>query len=484
MAHRTDYLVKGCGASSMGFVDTLLRESDATVTIVDRRAAPGGHWNDAYPFVRLHQPASAYGLESRPIGDERIDTEGVNAGLMSLPSGLQVADYFHRAMAEVFLPTGRVRYLPMSELTADGDIVSLLSGRRERVEIGRKLVDGTHFQGSIPLTHRPSFEVGQGAVCVPPNTLPRLAPGHSHFAVVGGGKTGLDAISWLLDAGAPPEAVTWVISRDAWWANRRAVQPSAAFRTETLERFCRQFEGLAGAGSVEDAALVMEQTDSWLRLDRSVTPGMYHGATVTEAELARARALGRTIRQGKAIAIEPGRIVLEGGAVEVPRDTLFVDCSASALAKAGSGRTSVFGDGRIDLDVLRFPFLAFSVALTAFIEARIEDEATRRTMGTVVPATDTVADWVDRFVANADNQAAWSRDARIGAWMARTRLDPLGTMIRSIPAEDRTDLALRQRMRELSAAVVANFRRLRGASDVCPQGSSTGSRAASGAATR
>jgi hypothetical protein len=462
---RTDYLVKGCGAASMGFVDTLLMESDATVTIVDRRAAPGGHWNDAYPFVRLHQPASFYGVESRPLGDERIDAAGVNAGLMSLPSGLQVADYFHRVMAEVFLPTGRVRYLPMSELDANGEIVSLLSGRRERVEIDRKLVDGTHFQASIPLTHRRPFEVAPGATCVPPNDLPRLAPGHPHFVVVGGGKTGLDAISWLLEAGARPEAVTWVISRDAWWSNRRAVQPSAAFRTETLERFCRQFEGLASAGSVEDAALVMEQTDSWLRLDRSVMPGMYHGATVTEAELARARALGRTIRQGKVRGIEPGRIVLEGGPVEVPRNTLFVDCSASALPKTGLDRDSVFGDGRIDLHVLRFPFVGFSVALTAFIEARIEDEATRRSMGRVVPATDTVEDWMDRFVANADNQAAWSRDARIGAWMARSRLDPLGTMMRSIPAEDRTALALRGRMRELSAAVIANFRRLRGSGD-------------------
>ena len=54
----TDYLVKGAGASAMAFVDVMLRETDATFTIVDRRHAPGGHWNDAYPFLRLHQPSA------------------------------------------------------------------------------------------------------------------------------------------------------------------------------------------------------------------------------------------------------------------------------------------------------------------------------------------------------------------------------------------------------------------------------------------
>src|SRR5262245_52072374 len=53
-----DYLVIGAAATAMAFVDTLLRETaDATVVMVDRGHHPGGHWNDAYPFVRLHQPS-------------------------------------------------------------------------------------------------------------------------------------------------------------------------------------------------------------------------------------------------------------------------------------------------------------------------------------------------------------------------------------------------------------------------------------------
>jgi cation diffusion facilitator CzcD-associated flavoprotein CzcO len=59
---KTDYLVIGAGAMGMAFTDVLMTESEATVTIVDRYHQPGGHWNVAYPFVRLHQPSSAYGV--------------------------------------------------------------------------------------------------------------------------------------------------------------------------------------------------------------------------------------------------------------------------------------------------------------------------------------------------------------------------------------------------------------------------------------
>ena len=64
----TDYVVIGTGAAGMAFTDTLLSHSDATVSLVDRRHAPGGHWIDAYPFVHLHQPSAFYGVSSVPLG--------------------------------------------------------------------------------------------------------------------------------------------------------------------------------------------------------------------------------------------------------------------------------------------------------------------------------------------------------------------------------------------------------------------------------
>ncbi|HWV76615.1 MAG TPA: NAD(P)-binding protein, partial [Isoptericola sp.] len=41
----TDYLVVGAGAAGMAFVDALVdHDPTAHATLVDRRAAPGGHW--------------------------------------------------------------------------------------------------------------------------------------------------------------------------------------------------------------------------------------------------------------------------------------------------------------------------------------------------------------------------------------------------------------------------------------------------------
>ena len=64
-----DYLVVGAGATSMAFVDELVHSStQITVVLVDKRAKPGGHWTDSYDFVRLHQPAAFYGVNSRALG--------------------------------------------------------------------------------------------------------------------------------------------------------------------------------------------------------------------------------------------------------------------------------------------------------------------------------------------------------------------------------------------------------------------------------
>ncbi|MEQ1493083.1 MAG: NAD(P)-binding protein, partial [Terricaulis sp.] len=79
-----DYLIVGAGAVGMAFADTLLTETTATIALVDRHHRPGGHWNDAYPFVRLHQPSATYGVNSRELGSGRIDTHGLNKGFSEL----------------------------------------------------------------------------------------------------------------------------------------------------------------------------------------------------------------------------------------------------------------------------------------------------------------------------------------------------------------------------------------------------------------
>jgi hypothetical protein len=155
----TDYLVVGAGASGMAFVDTLVANADAEVVLVDRRHVPGGHWLDAYPFVRLHQPSAYYGVESCLLGRDRIDEAGSNAGFYERASYAEICDYYTRVLDEHLLPTGRVRLFGMSDHRgSNGDghvIVSLLDGSETLVRPRRKLVDATYVQSEIPSRHVP-----------------------------------------------------------------------------------------------------------------------------------------------------------------------------------------------------------------------------------------------------------------------------------------------------------------------------------------
>ena len=111
-----DYLVIGAGATGMAFVDELLHlDANVNVIIVDKRAKPGGHWVDAYSFVRLHQPAAWYGVNSRALGSGGAD----------LASKAQILSYYELVIDD-FKSTGRVSYYPQCEYVGDGSFKSLL----------------------------------------------------------------------------------------------------------------------------------------------------------------------------------------------------------------------------------------------------------------------------------------------------------------------------------------------------------------------
>ena len=96
---QADYLIIGTGAVGMAFADTLLNETRATIALVDRRHRPGGHWNDAYPYVRLHQPSAYYGVNSWPLGSGEKDESGLNKGFYELASGPRGAEPLRTGLA-------------------------------------------------------------------------------------------------------------------------------------------------------------------------------------------------------------------------------------------------------------------------------------------------------------------------------------------------------------------------------------------------
>src|SRR5690349_24788727 len=93
-----DYLVVGAGATGMAFTDALVDHADVRVAVVDRRHGVGGHWLEAYPFVRLHQSSTFYGVASTVLGGGRLQTHGPEAGLHERAGKATVCSYFGDAV--------------------------------------------------------------------------------------------------------------------------------------------------------------------------------------------------------------------------------------------------------------------------------------------------------------------------------------------------------------------------------------------------
>jgi hypothetical protein len=252
MKMQTDYLIVGAGAMGMAFADTLLTETDFHLTIVDRYHRPGGHWNLAYPFVRLHQPSAFYGVNSKALGSDLIDRVGWNKGLYELATGDEVVAYFTQVMQQRFLPSERVTYLPLSEHDGAGHVRSLLTGEEFEVEVRRRLVDASYMCVTVPSMRPAPYDVSDAVHCVPPNELARIRTAYSHYTIVGAGKTGIDSVLWMLANGVDPSMLTWIMPRDAWLSDRVWVQPGEEFREIDMKLRAARGAAILAATSVDD----------------------------------------------------------------------------------------------------------------------------------------------------------------------------------------------------------------------------------------
>ena len=106
-----DYLVVGAGASGMAFTDALIDHADVRVAMVDRRHSVGGHWLDAYPFVRLHQSSAFYGVASTLLGGNRVQQRGPRRDCTTGRPVAEVCTYYDRVLTDRMLEPGRVEFL-------------------------------------------------------------------------------------------------------------------------------------------------------------------------------------------------------------------------------------------------------------------------------------------------------------------------------------------------------------------------------------
>lgn len=463
----TDYLIIGSGASGMAFADTLVQESDAHITIVDRHAKPGGHWNDAYPFVTLHQPSSFYGVNSMALGANRKDTQGANQGMYELATGPEVSAYFDKVMNQHLLPSGRVSYHPMSNdlgydaATGLNTFESILSGVKTSVKVRRKLVDANYFGPTVPSTHTPKFKVAEGVRLVAPNALMQLWRGQhkpTRFCIVGAGKTAMDAGVWLLNHGAAPDTISWVMPRDSWLVNRITTQPGEEFFSHSIGGQATQMDCFAKATGVEDLFARLEASDQMLRIYPDHTPSMFHFATVSKGEIAVLQRIKNVIRMGRVQALEPNRMVLDQGNVAMEAGTLYIDCTASAVEPRAT--PPIFKGNNIVLQLVRAPLPTFSAALIAYVEAHYDDETLKNKLCGSVPFPHTLADYPRTIMANMMNQMHWGEDKTLRSWMRESRLDGFGKLMTGIDPSDTEKTAIMAKFRASAMAAMTNMPKL------------------------
>ena len=400
----TDYLILGAGAMSMGFADVILAEDpEARIVMVDRHANPGGHWNDAYPFVRLHQPAAFYGLNSTSLGQGGDD----------LSSGADLLAYYRDAM-DRFVHSGRVQFLPMSEYEGDGRIVSTIGHDRVTiVSARRRIVDGTYNQVQVPSVCPPRYAVDQDVTVIPPNGLAQVRRPWERYVIIGGGKTGIDSILFLLDNGVDPDRIQWIMPNDAWLLDRGAMQPGIVLNTVVA-----MVQSIADSTNIDDAFLQLEREGIVFRLDAQSLPTKWRCATVDRGEFARLQRVEDVVRLGRVQQVGGDEIRLDGGTITAAADTLFVDCSANGLAKVDP--RPLFSEGRVTLQPVFMCQQTFSAALIAHLALLDISDDRRNQICTPVPHPEQVQDLASTLVVSAQNMLKCNR--YLALWLRRSRL--------------------------------------------------------------
>ena len=441
-ALETDYLVVGAGALGMAFVDSLIEHSNADVVMVERRHRPGGHWLDSYPFVQLHQPSKFYGVDSTQLGQDRVGIEGMEDSFYERASGSEICGYFDEIMRHRFLASGRVRFFPMCDYMGDQTFVSRVTGQITDVNVGNHIVDATYMASRVPATDPAPFAIADGVRCIPVGELTRLEGPPAGYVIIGGGKTAMDAICWLLDRGTPPGNITWIRPGDTWVLNRAFFQPG---RARTFEGVVLQLEAMAASESVNEAYERLEEDRLMLRTDQAVVPTMMKGATVSLEELEQLRRIHNVVRLGHVERIEPDQIVLEHGVFPTAPDHVHVHCAASGLSD--NPPRAIFADDTITLQLVTRVGLTLSGALQGFLEStgRTTDEKNVLCPPTAMPHTP--FDYLRAVSAGIRTEMGWQEAPDLQEWLERSRLNLLNGL------RDENSTLVRELQRRFFAAL-------------------------------
>lgn len=419
----TDYLVVGAGAMGMAFTDALIDHADVHVTLVDRRHAAGGHWEDAYPFVQLHQASLFYGVASTVLGSGAVQRSGPETGLQERARQSDIQAYYNDILHRRFSASGHVTFLGGSEYRAEGSshlVTSRVSGETVRIKPRRRVVDATYLSPTIPATTPPPFGVADDVRVVAINEIARLDAAPARYVIVGSGKTATDGIVWLLRNGVSPDRIVWVRPREPWMLNRAVVQPDPAVG---LALVADTMAAAANAESLDDLFLRLEAAGVMLRIDTDVMPTMAKTPTLGAWELDLLRSVENVVRLGHIEHVTSSKIVLDDGEVSLPPDSLVVHCAASGLQYPPL--VPMWGPDKIRLQTIRAGFPCFCAALAGYVEATRDDDRECNRLCPPNTYPDSLSGWTRMQVRGTVAARNYGAEPDIAAWANRCALNPV-----------------------------------------------------------
>ena len=439
----TDYLVVGAGAAGMAFTDALIDHADVHVTLVDRRLTAGGHWQDAYPFVQLHQASLFYGVASTVLGDGVAQPSGPEAGLQERARQPEIVAYYDDILRRRFLGSGRVTFLGASEHYTDGDVqlvTSRVTGETVEVDVRRRVVDATYVSPTIPATTPAPFGVADDVRVEPVNELARLDTVPGTYVIVGSGKTATDGIVWLLSNGLPPDRIMWVRPRDPWMLDRAVIQPDPAV---ALGFAADMMVAATDADSLDDLFLRLEAAGALLRIDREVVPTMAKTPTLGRWELELLRSVEHVVRLGHVDHVTRNEIVLANGSVALPPDSLVVHCAASGLQYPPL--VPIWAPDAIRLQTIRSGFPCYCAALAGYVEATRDDDRERNRLCPPNTLPDNPRNWAEMQARGTVASLTYGAQPDIAEWSNGCALNPA-----RIEASRRSDPAVQAALARLT----------------------------------
>jgi len=374
-----DYLVIGSGAASLAFIDTLLTElPDVKVILVDKHPAPGGHWNDAYDFVSLHQPSILYGVTSKQLEGNWLSCllKEYTLPWKHHATKTQILAYF-KSLVDGWVGKGKVEYYNLCKYdftNEDGihKFYSLDGKKHFNVKVNIKLINAVLMEPIVPSIHPVDIPIEEGITLSSPNDVFRIneiglrSDDKRRFLVLGCGKTGTDTILYLQrKMGVDPDHITWIISNDVWCL--KDMFPSD-YATALIE-----FDG-----DKEKTNLALEERGCFIRLDESVLPTQFRFAVTTNEDIVTLRKVKKVIRRGRVASIcrhANQDIFVQFGSDQNPLtvssayENIIVDCCSPGPFNGNTIRDIFISENEMNLAHIFAPPISLSMSCLAMLEA-------------------------------------------------------------------------------------------------------------------